>query len=483
MATERMGGDQERLSDGGGTGQRANWFLPRLSDGYGRSVSGRNPSALAAVVSTEFSIDLTWFSTNHGPVEVRETSAFLSLGFGDRSATRVEDDWSKSVRTQVRISAYPLALWFASSWWRLRWEVKPSKGAPPLLWRMAHQMAAAESGFLWPDITFASDGENLEVVCHSSEPELKEPVRYLSDFRTSVAAESFESTVDRFVSLVLARLDATGTPKSQLRDLWDEILEERRDPTMSQYRRWEATLGFEPDEAPAALLDDVRRLGLEAGLDATRQIAYAGIGGDPTSFLQEVKRLSATEGIDGEVAVPPQLREELIASGTIRALPWERGRIAARQSRAAWSIPAGPVSNDGLAQLLQLPRSAFSGKTLIRNGSPLGLAIRDDRHNGLKFMFRKSNETSRRFEAARFLADHLLAPPDDRWLPSTDAKTSRQKAQRAFAAEFLCPIDELKAFLGDNFSSESSEDAAERFQVSSLAVESQLANNGLIAPS
>jgi Zn-dependent peptidase ImmA (M78 family) len=74
-----------------------------------------------------------------------------------------------------------------------------------------------------------------------------------------------------------------------------------------------------------------------------------------------------------------------------------------------------------------------------------------------------------------------LAQSEDAWLPSTDTKTVRQKVQRAFAAEFLCPIDHLMTFLGDTGITEAAlDDAADYFGVSPLAVRSHLENNGIL---
>ena len=52
--------------------------------------------------------------------------------------------------------------------------------------------------------------------------------------------------------------------------------------------------------------------------------------------------------------------------------------------------------------------------------------------------------------------------------------------QRAFAAEFLCPIDELRSFLNGEFFTESFEEASEYFGISERAIVSHLANNHLI---
>ena len=57
-----------------------------------------------------------------------------------------------------------------------------------------------------------------------------------------------------------------------------------------------------------------------------------------------------------------------------------------------------------------------------------------------------------------------------------------QKMQRAFAAELLAPIEELKAFVGRDLLPERIEDAGEHFDISPLAIRSHLANHGLLSP-
>ena len=63
---------------------------------------------------------------------------------------------------------------------------------------------------------------------------------------------------------------------------------------------------------------------------------------------------------------------------------------------------------------------------------------------------------------------------------SSDLTTARQKRQRSFAAEFLCPIDALVAFLNGNYSESAQEEAAENFQVSEKTVETLLINHGYV---
>ena len=67
------------------------------------------------------------------------------------------------------------------------------------------------------------------------------------------------------------------------------------------------------------------------------------------------------------------------------------------------------------------------------------------------------------------------------WLTNTDLRTARQKYQKAFAAEFLCPIKSLIGFLEEDFSESAIEDAANYFEVSEWTVSSLLANNHFIS--
>src|SRR4051812_19306255 len=100
---------------------------------------------------TRISLAHQWETAEHEAPEVSCTSGLLKIAAGDSIFTRNEDDWSKTVRDEVRVAAYPLALWLATSWWRLRWEPLPYR-TPDNDWRMAHEIAAAAYGFVWPQL-------------------------------------------------------------------------------------------------------------------------------------------------------------------------------------------------------------------------------------------------------------------------------------------------------------------------------------------
>ena len=95
---------------------------------------------------------------------------------------------------------------------------------------------------------------------------------------------------------------------------------------------------------------------------------------------------------------------------------------------------------------------------------------------------RRRSSAGRRFELARFMGEYLfLASQEQGWLVSTDLSTFHQKYQRAFAAEFLCPIDSLMSFLSGDFTSYAIQEAAAEFSVSELTVTNLLLSHGCIS--
>jgi hypothetical protein len=432
-----------------------------------------------ALMSSGMIIELDWLPPFQGTAEVQRTSATLEIRFGSENATRFEDGWSQSVQHGARVSAYPLALWLASSWWRLRWEPLPSRIrlvsegiAADANWRMSHELAAAGYGFIWPPLTFASDDEAIMVSCRRSAALGGEPVRYLSEFEVFVPASDFEGATDKFMDLVLRRLDTIG--RTDLHVLWGEVLAERADPTQSAARRLEARLGYEPDDAPATLVRRLLDLGSEAGAEAADEIAPVCSGSHPSEMLNEVLDLASGPGVRARVAVPV---DGLVQNG--KTPPWQRGRRLANSVREWLALGTQALDDRTLAALLQIGSDHLGGSAKSLPSAPLGLAVRTQDRGELKLLFRKRNRPARRFEAARFIADYLCAPKDC-WLPITDTATARQKVQRAFAAEFLCPIESLRAYLGNEFLPEAFEDAAEHFGISEMAVKSHLANHHLI---
>lgn len=434
-------------------------------------------------MSSEFQIEFDWLDRASGDGVDRACFASIGLRVGDEYLTRLDDKFARTTRDRLRADAHRLALWFASNWWRLHWEYADGDQTPDPGWRMAHSLAGAGGGFVWPDAVFTRIGEFIEISASPSRHQVShEPIRYLARVVERVPITSFERAVDDFIESVVARLGEYGIAESDLLDLWQELRSEREgDASARDYRRIEALAGFDPDEAPPeliqAILDDQSNLGrraLEEVAAGTRHRAFDAV----QSIRKLAHRLEGTAGARFRIAVPDlQLSEP---DPALQKMPWELGAEAARVARRTWSLGDGPLPSRALARLLDTQEHLISDPSLDES-PPLPVALRVEGNGHLDVFLNRPNPTTRRFALARLIGDHLQSRNGERLLPSTSAKTSRQQFQRAFAQEFLCPLVSLKQALPPGQPDEDDiAEAAATFDVSPLMVRTTLVNNGLL---
>jgi len=218
----------------------------------------------------------------------------------------------------------------------------------------------------------------------------------------------------------------------------------------------------------------------QAGSSAIGEIAPACATEDPGKSIRDILEIAETGDLIGNVS--DELKPERYrVDSSIPA--WECGWQLARKLRMELGLKEAPVSDDKLCELVGLPKDKMLSLEVHSKRRPIGLSIRDGSTSEFKHIFRKRRLTGRRFELSRFICEYLATGANDRWLPSTDAKTARQKIQRSFAAEFLCPIDAIKSYAGGDYSDDSIEDAANYFSVAPLAIQTQLVNNKTLPPS
>lgn len=417
-----------------------------------------------------------WETAGNDEPDLRQTMCRLELQIGDVLLTENEDIFSQTISPSVLVSAYPLAQWFAANWWRLTSEPLPPTIRPLTSWRMAHEIGAANSGYVWPQILFATDREVMQVWAAPSRGNREQSVRYLNGLTAPVALSmlEFEKNVELFIQSVIARLAATGLHDTSLKLLWDEVLEERRDAETSSARRCEAELGYDPDECPDDILSTAIRLKSQMGEATLSELTPVYGKSEISTSIYDLDTLIKSEGIPGSPALP-----KIRARESKSMAPWERAVEDARLLRKELHNTGDRVSTEDLYSLLGIRKQDaehYNGKT----GSKVAIAV-PGKGRQIAFMPRRRHPRSKRFELARFIGDIVYThSAGGEWLASTDLSTSRQKYQRAFAAEFLCPIENLTGFLEDDFSEDRLEDAAEHFEISPETVNSLLANNALI---
>ena len=416
-------------------------------------------------------IEADWELLLNGSPEERACFAAVGIRGGDTWLTQAEDVFVHRLRDKVHVSAYRLAEWLAWNWWRLRWE--PQSSATD--WPMAHRISTIGGGYVWPNITIASDGERIALLARPTTRHANEPLHYIGNALVTVRASVFEGEVDRFISQVLGQLEAEGVQGSNLRKLWDDLLPERADRSLGLQRKFEALLGVDPDEAPESTLDGLIEDSAKFGESSIAEIAA---DHSPWQYRQPgpALRQSALDlGYDTVPADAVSLAPSLIPEfGDVPA--WQCGVTAARALRLSEGLDGAPIDDARLCAMAALPAAALQENHAHPD---LSFALDDGPSKG-RIVLRSRWHAGRRFETARLLGDRLAAKGHELLYPATRAHTYRQKMQRAFAAELLSPFETVQEKLGGDFSEESQTEVARYFGVSSLTIRTALVNHGLL---
>lgn len=416
------------------------------------------------------SITADWEVLDTGTPEEKACFAAIGIRCGDAWLSEGYDAFVRRFRRAPLLSGYHLAQWLAWNWWRLRWE--PRSASPE--WNFSHHMATVGEGYVWPNVTVFSDGERIALVAKPSLERKETNFRYVSDIAVVVSGREFESAIDQFVEQMIGQLRAERVEQTNLDRLWQELSQERASPELQQRRKLEALLGSDPDEASAAALDRLVADSKELGEGPVNELAADHArGGKELSTASELEAVAAANGF----GFSPRDVVRLKARGGIPrpqdAPAWKVGAEAARALREQEGLSDGPISNERLAKMVSLSASAITDR---KHGPNLSFAL-DKKPSLGHIVLRSKWHTGRRFELARIIGDRVLNSGTGRLFPATRAYTYRQKAQRSFAAEFLSPFDAVDEELSGDYSLESQQDVAQKFQVSDYTVQTLLINH------
>ena len=403
--------------------------------------------------------------------EDEATLGELGIHVDQTCLTQAVDCETNETRNGANLSAYRLAEWLAWHWWRLRWE--PARQPPrDMDWSAAHDLACIGGGWLWPNITIKSDGVRIGFETRPSRVVQTEPLRYTMDANVIISAKTFEEGIDEFMSSVLTRLETCTCRDSDLHSIWSELNSERQDEEVSLYRRFEAYLGYNPDEADPALIECLIKDGAAVGLDAMSEVAA-----DNRQSALGVREAARKFGFDTRPCDGVQHDSALPNIDRSQVPAWKVGVDVARQLRGQEQLEDKPITNTRLADLCGIKKQYLSRRA-SKGNIDFTFALDDESSKTSRVVLRSGGELGRRFAVARLLADRILDEKGELLHPATRAYTYRQKMQRAFAGEFLCPVDSLLDFLNKDFSDEKQQDAAEYFKVSPLVVQTLLVRNG-----
>ena len=420
-------------------------------------------------------LTLTPQPLDSGAPEERATFGVLKVLANGRCLTEGVAPDANELLSGPRVSGYHVAEWLAWNWWRLRWEAPPNEDLEGK-WAFSHCLSSIGEGYVWPNVEISSDGVRAIVTSAPTIDPAAGLYRYVGapTFEV-VAATELEAAISRFVLSMLDLLNSSDVVDTNLHRIWRDLEGERQDADATRLRRLEARLGQDPDETAAAQIRPVIDAVRDLGIDAVEELA-ADAGANGTTAVPSTEEMIATAKTAGS-DVNPQDAAKLHAAddvmpafGEVEA--WRLGVAAARALRQQEALDGQPIDNECLSALAGTRTITLDGRGV--QPSPLSFVLAASGRT--RVALRSKWETGRRFDLARLLGDRLLGQ-DEPLLPATRAYTYRQKAQRAFAAEFLCPYEAVREFLGRDRSEERCDEAARRFNVSPWTISSLLDNN------
>ena len=377
-------------------------------------------------------------------------------------------DQTPSVRDRAFLSVYPLAVWLSWNFYRLAYEPLPQGNIPHLSWACAHDMSNAGDGYVWPPIQIYSDGIRTVLRPRVLEIPSHDPIRYTSSIPVVMPLDEFKMNVLQFLHLCADRLSWKGMESTEFQQIYHDLQDDLHDQEFSTWRKVEAMMGYDPDEAPDRLRKSFPSLFSFLGNDGIEELAANG----PNSLVdsRQIQDWMLTEGVDrvvGDAASAPPVDPDPGKPAWVLAIN------AATHARHAWGLGSDMVENRKLAEIYGISPGALKGRT---GTSPIPVSIysRQDR----RVVLNKNPESSRRFAIARLIGDDSLRHADNRFAVVSNSRTYRQKFQRAFAAELLCPREEVLGYFDNHPEDEESiQELAVRFGVSEMVIRHTLENS------
>ncbi len=410
---------------------------------------------------------------SNGAAEERATLCDLRIYVSDQNACRFFDFVSNEDTEALIVPAVHLAEGLATDWWIVF-------GGRD----REHRIQRYRTGFALPDLSFRADGSTFEITgksFYSENPHLSFP--FAGD--ETLPRGAAEATLSGFIEAVVDRLAGEGLRNSEVSVCWSRVVESRSDPDELAFCEASGALGLDPyaiPEVDARFIEQAHKLFSDAPL-----IEFlAGFRGRA--------RLCAVADYVGQVEARPAEQSSLpelehVADQIEDAIryhrddrPWAVGYRAARAFRRALGVGTDRRSTSQAFLARQLggarfePARLFSGVRALVARTDGGTRIHlHDHQQGSRSA--DAGARTNNFAFARAVGDAVCFRDARRSVINDLHHAERQATGRAFAAEFLAPVDGVVDMYEDRYDEE---EIADEFDVSSYVIENQIRNQNRI---
>lgn len=407
--------------------------------------------------------------------ELAVTWSLLRIRVDDELVTQTYDHRTESVREGIEVPTYPLALWIVRNWYFLLYHRRPLslphelrrfagrsvRSAETTEWQLHHNLRAVGDGMIWPDFSLISATEVVEADWWSDEFfRAGAQIRYLNSGGARIDRSAYIDALRSLVEATLARLEDRGVDAGTLAREWSSLL--ALDEDEEEFCISAARLGLDPFDVP----ESVAQLIIQAGTELEAPLL--------ADFLEAVEPellssdLGWLETASSVIRSDSEVRESLpqLTESDAPTFPAGRGLRLAAELRSVLGID--PSSQVDPLRWLVVHDVANQDRGL------LGLGGRSSANSPV-FAVGSVAWARRRFAAARALFEFVTGA-DRRFLVTT-SRLPEQQANRAFAAEFLAPVEGIERLLvtaSGPVPADEVDAIAEHFSVSPTVIEHQI---------
>lgn len=336
------------------------------------------------------------------------------------------------------------------------------------------------TGYLLPDVRIQFDGAVFEVSAHQCayvDPDL----RFWGGTSEVLSREEGETWLSQLVQEVLERLVARGIEETSAALRWRRI----QSSNVSNERNFceaAGSLGLDPYQ----IADDAAKFIERAEMVFQSEPLVEFVSGagevDRSRLIDWVDRMTRSKGFRYHLADLRPIIDQITAEAPSRVgeQAWAQGYRRARAMRKA----LGLKPQHRFSSFMDLARRLGAGKSynLAAKVSGISALRREAQSGGINVHLRNHGDSegakaTHLFALSRAIGDAACFPGPETAPINRLHKAHRQAAGRAFAAEFLAPIEEIRSMLSDARDEYS---IAEELGVALAVIEHQIENQNRI---
>ena len=405
---------------------------------------------------------------NVSPQE-RSTLCDLQIFLGNGNACTWEDLETSETFHHLTLAAVHLAEGISSDWWSIfgardRWQ----------------SILRHRTGFALPDLRFNYDGATFFASAKRityANPRL----RFLQEPFEAMTRHEAEEGLSAFIQQVVERLEENGLSDTEVAACWARVRQSMKDPEEVEFCEAAGALGADPysiDDGDASFIDEAGKL--FSGEELIEFLAKFRLG-----RLNPVSREIALDAIRSAVAKQPEtsrLPELQNAAYQLRHATqrrhgervWAASYRAARAFREAMEMGEDVIHQSPFTVAERLGSSNFQPVDNLPGVDAVVSRSDNDVH---VYLGKFGAQAAGNFAFARAIGSAICFPDSQLSVVNELLGAERQAAGRAFAAEFLAPVDMVMDMHSDGMEIS---DISTAFNVSPTVIELQMENKNRI---